>query len=332
LIGVAVIAVLAVVVVATGGAGAGLVGCIAQSALTGAIQGAITGAISGALIGGAIGGITEGLKTGTWEGALKGALSGAIDGAADGFMMGAIGGAIFGGLNPKYCFVAGTYILTKQGYKVIEEIKAGDLVLSKDPETGLEAYKAVTDVYVTESTEVFELDLGDEKITTTRGHLFEVSNKGWLKADELEINDTLINVEGELVTIKNIVIKELEESVKTYNLNVENYHTYFVGKNRILCHNACKEVGTYEFKFKSGESYVGKGSRRRMMQSMRQKAKQIGQTVDDISFKQFTQCADDASAFMLEHIKMMEYGFGQEGTKLLNRIYSPGRKLLMRLV
>lgn len=332
LIGVAIILVLAVIVVATGGAGAGLVGCIAQSALTGAIQGAIAGAISGAIIGGAIGGITEGLRTGTWEGALKGALSGAIDGAADGFMMGAIGGAIFGGLNPKYCFIAGTYILTKQGYKVIEEVKEGDLVFSKDPNTGIEAYKSVVEMYVTESDEIFEVDLGTEMISTTRGHMFFIETKGWVRTEELEINDVLINNNGENISVVNIEVKDLNSTVKTYNINVENYHTYFVGRSMVLCHNACKEVGTYEFKFKSGESYVGKGSRSRMLQSIKIKSNRLFKTTDDISFKQFTQCADDASAFMLEHVKMMEYGFGQKGTTLLNRIYSPGRKLLMKLL
>lgn len=70
---------------------------------------AITCAIMGA--------ITEGIRTGTQEGAWKGAIQGAIDGVADGLMWGAISGA----MNPKFCFAAGTLVITKQGLKAIAE-------------------------------------------------------------------------------------------------------------------------------------------------------------------------------------------------------------------
>jgi intein/homing endonuclease len=41
------------------------------------------------------------------------------------------------------CFTAGTKVLTDEGEKPIEEIKAGDKVLAKDDETGEMAYKEV---------------------------------------------------------------------------------------------------------------------------------------------------------------------------------------------
>lgn len=138
-IGLAVIAVCAIVAVATAGTGAA---CIGMSMLVGAAIGAIQGAITGAVIGA----VTEGIKTGSWEGALKGAISGAVNGAADGFMFGAIGGAVSGALNPQFCFVAGTLVMTKQGLKAIEEIKKGDLVLSYNDNLGIYEYKDVVDV------------------------------------------------------------------------------------------------------------------------------------------------------------------------------------------
>ena len=39
------------------------------------------------------------------------------------------------------CFVEGTLVVTEDGDKPIEEIKAGDLVYSTDPETGESEYK-----------------------------------------------------------------------------------------------------------------------------------------------------------------------------------------------
>ena len=123
-IGLAVIAVcalLTVACIATGGAA-----CVATSMLVGAIKGALIGAVTGAVSGAIVGAITEGIRTGTWEGAWKGAVEGAVEGAADGFMWGAIGGAISGALNPKFCFVVGTLVMTKQGLKAIKEIQVGD--------------------------------------------------------------------------------------------------------------------------------------------------------------------------------------------------------------
>ena len=42
----------------------------------------------------------------------------------------------YNALQNTQCFVAGTLVLTIDGNKPIEEIKAGDLVYSTDPETG----------------------------------------------------------------------------------------------------------------------------------------------------------------------------------------------------
>lgn len=88
-IGVGVIALCAVVTVATGGAGAGVAGFIAA----GALKGAIIGAATGVAIGSGMGAVSHRVSTGSW----KGGGNAALNGAADGFMTGAISGAITGG-------------------------------------------------------------------------------------------------------------------------------------------------------------------------------------------------------------------------------------------
>jgi hypothetical protein len=87
-IGVGVIALCAVITVATGGAGAGVAGFIAA----GALKGAIIGAASGAVIGAGTGAVGHRISTGSW----KGAGTAALNGGANGFMTGAISGAITG--------------------------------------------------------------------------------------------------------------------------------------------------------------------------------------------------------------------------------------------
>lgn len=49
------------------------------------------------------------------------------------------------------CFTAGTQILTRDGYKNIEDIQAGDYVYSTDDKTGESDYKEVVEVYIKET-------------------------------------------------------------------------------------------------------------------------------------------------------------------------------------
>lgn len=239
-IGLAVIAVCAIVAVAcvyTGGAAA----CIATSMLTGAIKGALIGAVSGAISGAIMGAITEGIKTGTWEGAWKGAIQGAIEGAADGFMWGAIGGAISGAMNPKFCFVAGTLVMTKQGLKAIEDIQVGDQVLSYNDNLEIFEYKDVVEVYNNEATELCHIHTESEEIVCTPNHSV-LTIDGWKNACELTTEDMIKTSTG-FVQVKSIEIEQLKEKINVYNLNVLGYHTYVVGNGLLVAHNACNPNG-----------------------------------------------------------------------------------------
>ena len=251
-IGLAVIAVCAVVAavcVATGGAAA----CVATSMLVGAVKGALIGAVSGAITGAITGAVTEGIKTGTWEGAWKGAIQGAIEGAADGFMMGAIGGAISGGLNPKFCFVAGTLVMTKQGLKSIEEIKVGDQVLSYNDNLEIVEYKDVVELYTNETTELCHIHTENEEIVCTPNHSI-LTLEGWKEAKELT-NKDLIKTSTGYVKVLSIKLEQFEEKQAVYNFNVLGYHTYVVGNDLLVVHNACANAdGTGKVKQKSIDS------------------------------------------------------------------------------
>mgnify|MGYP002558896089 CR=1 FL=1 len=220
-IGLAVIAVCAIVAIATAGTGAA---CIGMSMLVGAAKGAAIGAIQGAVSGAIMGAITEGIKTGTWEGALKGAISGAVNGAADGFMLGAIGGAISGALNPKFCFIGGTLVMTKQGLKVIEEIQVGDQVLAYNDNLGIFDYKDVVEVYKNETTELCHIHTENEEIICTPNHSI-LTEKGWKEAKDLVTSDS-IKTESGFEKVDFIKKEELATPIAVYNFNVLGYHTY----------------------------------------------------------------------------------------------------------
>ena len=57
--------------------------------------------------------------------------------------------------------------------------------------------------------------------------------KGWTEA-----GDNLVLVNGEHVIVEKIQHEILESPINVYNFQVEDYHTYYVGKG-ILVHNTC---------------------------------------------------------------------------------------------
>ena len=216
--------------VATGGA-AGPVGCFAVGALKGALVGAAVGAASGAVIGA----VSHRIQTGSW----KGAGEAALNGAADGYMMGAITGVISGGMTSNQCFVAGTAILTSSGYVAIENIRAGDMVWASDPETGETELKPVVRTFRNETTELVHVTVNGEEIVCTNEHPFYSPVKGWTAACQLRAGDILVLVNGEYVVVEQVQHELLESPVATYNFEVQDFHTYYVGESAVLVHNLC---------------------------------------------------------------------------------------------
>jgi RHS repeat-associated protein len=135
------------------------------------------------------------------------------------------------------CFTAGTMVLTDEGEKNIEDIEVGDMVLSKNEETGEQAYKEVTHLYQNDKEIIYELTVGDQVIETTDNHPFWVEGKGWVLAADLQDGDKLQQSNGNTLTIENIEIVKQDKPVKVYNFTVADFHTYFVSDLGIWVHN-----------------------------------------------------------------------------------------------
>ena len=144
---------------------------------------------------------------------------------------------------PNECFVEGTMVLTDDGLKAIEEIETGDIVVATDPETGETEEKEVVETYVNETEELIHIWVDGEEIVTTPNHPFYVPEKGWTYAVELKAGDQLQLVNGEYVIVEKVQHELLEEPVKVYNFEVEDFHTYYVGTDvSVLVHNQCGET------------------------------------------------------------------------------------------
>lgn len=140
-----------------------------------------------------------------------------------------------------FCFKAGTKILTQNGLKNIEDIKVGDKVYSRNENTSDIELKEVLEVY-RNSVEynICKVSTQNDILECTEEHKFYEKTKGWIEAYKLKNEDILINNNGEEVKITKVEIEKskYKQMNKVYNIKVKDNHNYFVGKDKILVHNA----------------------------------------------------------------------------------------------
>ena len=81
-----------------------------------------------------------------------------------------------------------------------------------------------------ESDELVHVFVNGEEIITTPSHPFYVPKFGWTSAIKLRAGDILVLSNGEYVVVETVQHEILENPIKVYNFEVEDFHTYFVGE------------------------------------------------------------------------------------------------------
>ena len=144
---------------------------------------------------------------------------------------------IFSMFNPT-CFSGDTEVYTSDGLVCIEDVQVGDEVWAYNSETGETELKEVLNVWVKETDEILHVSTSDgETIDTTTNHPFYVEEKGWVAAGDLEIGDILCTVDGNKIEVTDTELEKLAEPISVYNLEIVDFHTYFVGEYGVLVHN-----------------------------------------------------------------------------------------------
>lgn len=92
---------------------------------------------------------------------------------------------------------------------------------------------------MSETEELVRVYVNGEEIITTPTHPFYVPQKGWTAAIQLRAGDILVLQDGRYVVIEQVQHQILENPIKVYNFEVEDFHTYYVGYSSVLVHNAC---------------------------------------------------------------------------------------------
>ena len=91
----------------------------------------------------------------------------------------------------------------------------------------------MTQVFVKTVTQLRVVDIvgadgATTTLSTTDEHPFFVVDRGWVRADELAIGDTLLQPDGTAATVTGSTVEVRAKGVTVYNLEVEGGHTYFV--------------------------------------------------------------------------------------------------------
>jgi len=135
------------------------------------------------------------------------------------------------------CFTAGTPVWLIDGTtRRIENLSVGDHVLSRDEKTGQFAAQRVEKTFVHLVPESLILHLADGKnIHTTAKHPF-FADGGWVEAGNIESKMKCVTPnEGALSVME---IERVAAKISSvYNLQVNNFHTFYVGESALWVHN-----------------------------------------------------------------------------------------------
>jgi RHS repeat-associated protein len=151
------------------------------------------------------------------------------------------------------CFVAGTQVETIHGPKNIEEIEAGDWVLSRSDASGEQGWQPVMRTFVRHPEELLALSItangSTSEITTTPGHPFwSVDRNAWVKAGELKLGERLSLADRGTATVAatEVLQKPFRSAFTTYNFEVAGWHSYFVAlegaRESVWVHNTSVAV------------------------------------------------------------------------------------------
>jgi hypothetical protein len=161
---------------------------------------------------------------------------------------------VFEGCNS---FSGDTPVLMADGdIRAISRVKPGDTVADASPgakKGTKDQAHAVTGTHVTFSDRNYvdvTIDVGDgtRTITGTAHHLYwDETSHSWTRASRLSVGDRLQSEDGDSVLITGL--RRYTASMVTYNLTVDNLHTYYVlaGTAPVLVHN-CDEDGEYLYR------------------------------------------------------------------------------------
>ncbi|MFD9005192.1 ricin-type beta-trefoil lectin domain protein [Streptomyces sp. NPDC059582] len=142
-------------------------------------------------------------------------------------------------------------VLADGGRKAIRDVRFGDLLLATDPTTGRTVGEPVTRTFSHPADDLLDVTLADRgSLTSTPGHKFYVTGRGWILASDLRVGDSLRSTDGTLRTVAAVLDRDEAAPRTVYDLTVSGLHTFYAvaGSTPVLVHN-CNDIVFDEAKF-----------------------------------------------------------------------------------
>jgi len=136
------------------------------------------------------------------------------------------------------CFTENTLVSLKEGYTTIDKVKVNDSVKCFDEVTGVCSYKRVKNVFQRKVNQLIRLVIGTDTLFTTAEHPFFTAN-GWQTARNLVAATLMFTSSGQRSLAS---IDWIDSTTIVHNFEVEDFHTYLVGKGGVYVHNGCNVI------------------------------------------------------------------------------------------
>lgn len=147
-------------------------------------------------------------------------------------------------------FPGSTQVLMADGSRrAISEVREGDRLLASDPETGELRPQPVTDTFRHDTERLVDITVaGDGRLTSTVGHRFYVTGRGWTVVSDLRLGDRLRTPDGSVQPVTALRDRSGLAPREVYDLTVGGLHTFFVRTDGVrpqdvLVHNCLNIVG-----------------------------------------------------------------------------------------
>ncbi len=206
----------------------------------------------------------------------------------------------------KMCFVAGTIVHGPDRPMAIEDLRPGDFVLSRDENTGLQRHKRVVDTFKTHPSRLYHVCYSgptgiEETVACTGEHPFYVEQrKIFVPAKELVVGDHLALTESAIATVTSVITEDAAagSTFTTYNVEVEDFHTYFVGHAGVWVHNigaVCEKLYSLFEHVRTGENLDRWDAFRRVMEETKMIQPEVDVALPDFANEVFAKIYADAA-------------------------------------
>ncbi len=140
------------------------------------------------------------------------------------------------------CFVAGTSVLTPRGLVAIEQLEVGDEVVTMHDHDHEPGVRRLTQTYRHEDRAIVRIVLADDagrdvdSFDVTAEHPFYVPGYGFAPVRDLVPGVTHVQrADASTLTVASLHL--LARTATVFNLEVDEFHTYFVGSSNVWVHN-----------------------------------------------------------------------------------------------